>query len=263
MISCGATPVPPTQTSLPTITATSTPAVPTKIPTESQPSTVEQIDISNPESFRTEKWDYLISPEYLKELQNKEKEGLLPSVPENPSYIKPGFMHLNFEGKPSGILKDYGQDPIFTLSNQSVYSNIDKRPYVFADIVNTELFGIKMIFLVNKWENSDGTSGFTGHFVPNYSLLRKIGINTALGNISKGYITGGFFAKTNKVDGCLGSLKAWGVPAGTIPTFCEYYYNNQNKFLPKEIYINWKDSGNLVNTDSLPISIANGPTIQR
>ena len=127
MISCGATPVLPTQTSIPTITATSTPVVPTKIPTESQPSTVEQIDISNPESFSTEKWDYLISPEYLKELQNKEKEGLLPSVPENPYYVKPGFLSLDFNDDMPLWLVKYGYNTIFSLSNEVAYLDLDKR----------------------------------------------------------------------------------------------------------------------------------------
>jgi len=43
MISCGATPVPPTQTSIPTVTATSTPAVPTKIPTETPPQLPNEV----------------------------------------------------------------------------------------------------------------------------------------------------------------------------------------------------------------------------
>ena len=43
MISCGATPVLPTQTSIPTITATSTPAAPTKTPTETPPQLPDEV----------------------------------------------------------------------------------------------------------------------------------------------------------------------------------------------------------------------------
>ena len=250
-----------TNTPLPTKPPTSAPTQ-TPAPTETPKIKVEALDISNPETFRAEEWEYLISPEYLANLEQREKAGELPSTPENPSYIKPEFVNIKYDDPASKMLNKYGVDTIFTLSNEIAYTNQNKRPFVIVDAAKTEVHSIKIILLVNKWVNSDGSHAFTGHFIFDYrdtvAWLGDIADPTR-------YLTGSYFVKNSqRGDGCKALIDQ--VSESThieSADFCSYYYSHPDIFLPVEIYTKWRETGILNTNGSLPISVASSDAITR
>jgi hypothetical protein len=245
----------------PTQTATAKPGE-TATETSTAKPAVEAIDISNPEKFRKEEWDYLISPEYLAELQRKEKAGELPSVSKNAVYIKPGFVSYVPDNKPdSQMLTKYGIDAIFKLSNEATYLNTQSRPFTLVDAVKTTQNGIKLILLTYKWENSDKTYAFSGQLIFDNGQAKEW-----IGDIVNPtrYPTGSYFVKnSDRGDGCKALIDQTSKTALDSSGFCNYYYNSPEIFLQKDLYIKWSQTGKIINTNTLPIAIASSDPISK
>lgn len=220
---------------------------------------VEQIDISNPENFRTVEWDYLTSPAYLAELEQKEKAGLLPKIPENVSYVKEGFVNYKPDDDTSSeMIQSYGNGPIFTLSNDIVYLDINKRPFVLVDICKTEIEGVPMIFFTQMWKNSDGSHAFNSHFLPDSKTVRTeldYYINGNYNGKNYGYQAGAFFVKDSKhgdgFDYYMNILTDKGTDSSKLKT---YYYENVEMFLSPDIYKSWGETGILKNSNTVLVS---------
>lgn len=223
---------------------------------------VEQLDISNPESFRTEKWEYLISPAYLADLKEKDRKGELPSLPENPSYVKPGYMSFNPDKTPTTMIKNNGFDLLFTISSSSLYSVIEKRPFELVDIAKTKIKGVDFYFYVIKWENDPSITnepGFLGYITPISDYTDKIGLNELTGNTPETYVTGLYISDTEgkvTTSGCKKVLDNTVNEGTSIEPFCEYLAKNQEILIQPEIYRLWSEKGMLINNNVIPISFA-------
>ena len=223
---------------------------------------VEQIDISNPEAFRTVEWEYLISPAYLAELEQKEKDGLLPKVPDNPSYVQPGYVSFTPDKTPSVMIKNNGFDLLFTISSSSLYSDMEKRPFQLVDITKTKIEGVDFYFYVIKWENDPSIaneSGFLGYITPISDYTHKIGLNKLVGFTQNKYVTGLYISDAEgnvTTNGCKKVLENT-VDGGTsIEPFCEYLAKNQETLIQPEIYKLWSEKGTLINNSIIPVSFA-------
>lgn len=129
-------------------------------------------DVFDPEQLPEGDWEYFSSPQFLKDLQNADAAGLIPHPnPETVIYIEPGQIRPQFNIQNNKFFEKYGVSPIYELGYKSQYAKEENRPWTYVGGWQTEIGGIPSVFFVLRIENSDGTAGFQGFFIPTEFLI--------------------------------------------------------------------------------------------
>jgi hypothetical protein len=252
------TPMPPAVTLVSTFTSTPNPTetstfvstdilAPTKIATETPPPPLEIVIDTNPEKLPSLTWEYATSEQFIKDLIEMDKRGLLPDVPDTaiPLSSENPIVYIPDSTLDSSFIKKYGWGSLFTISKTYPYKTLENRPWVTVGVWSTKFDGAPGFVFVNKWRNPDGTHGFLGYFSPsrrstnlsdelNNTILYNKDIQSLLTGL---YMTG--------LNGCNNWASYYTI--GTS-TFCNWYLDHSVMTLAPEVFRNWAKTGILKNT---------------
>jgi hypothetical protein len=148
---------PPTETTVPSPTVTPLPTLtpePSVTATEA-PAQVETVV----EKIQHDTFEHLNSTEFAQWVLDTEAKG---GFPRNPNAVPLTSINV-LPAENKQLFDKYGFQSIFNMSYEDaqVLQDISKRPWSLAAIREFEMQGQKFYYMLVRWENKDGSAGFT------------------------------------------------------------------------------------------------------
>ena len=192
--------------------------------------------------------EYLTSPEYKAELEQKRRDGKLPVYPTNPFYVDPTSVSIPYDqylhdpNEASDFLKKYGAESAFTFSDSNKWALESRRPWVVVDAGSTEVSELELGFYVVGFKNPDQSEVFWGFlFIPTeQGKTLEQEINEWSGIELNGYPSPRYFSRPN---GCKTFIKSY--TSLDASAYCNILQANPDSALPIDAMRKLKIDGNL------------------
>ena len=228
----------PTETPTPTPEATPTPEY------NVDAEYARQLAIIENAPNRQVDFEYLNSPEYLKWLEDKNKNGEFPQISPNANFVEAGDVNLRYEtleNEPSNFFEKYGADNAVTFERSWRWRLQEKKPWTVVDAGVTEIGKSKAFFYVLKWRNSDGSEAFWGRVFT--SIDGQDITHRFLETIDRSGIGYPSVAYFKSVNACIKGTSKY--TSESVTDFCTLLGTNPDSAIPKDAIQNWRETGNL------------------